>query len=83
MCAPDQRKQPCQLGCEEGFNQIGNDLYIECFCKGKSCQVGLEIPLHNHILTHIPYIIFEREAVHYNLYNISEIMPLRIIYGII
>ena len=39
MCAPDQRKQPCQLGCEEGFNQVGNDLFIECFCKRSSCEV--------------------------------------------
>ena len=39
MCAPDQRKQPCQLGCEEGFNQVGNDLFIECFCKRGDCEV--------------------------------------------
>ena len=38
MCAPDQRKQPCQLGCEDGFNQVGNDLYVECFCKRSACE---------------------------------------------
>ena len=42
MCAPDQRKQPCQLGCEEGFNQVGNDLFIEWYwnyLKGRTVTI--------------------------------------------